>query len=73
MQLARRKREWPRLPLPAERGAITVHDVLAATEGPERDAMIDRWCESVWAAWASQRKAVVALAAEVNPGLKAAR
>jgi len=37
MQLGRRKREWPRVYLPEDRGSMTVADVLAASAGPERD------------------------------------
>jgi hypothetical protein len=28
-----------------------VQHVLAAAEGPSRDALIDSWCASVWEAW----------------------
>lgn len=52
MKLAKRRKEWPRLPLPARRGTIRTADILAAPPGAERDAMIRRWCEDVWAAWA---------------------
>jgi hypothetical protein len=51
MRLAKRRRNWPRLPLPEQRGATRVADVLAAPRGPQRDAMIRRWCEDVWATW----------------------
>lgn len=50
MRLAARRRQWPQVPLPEFRGAITIADVLGASAGPERDAMIDRWCASVWEA-----------------------
>ncbi|MGE0043698.1 MAG: DUF5946 family protein [Vicinamibacterales bacterium] len=51
MEMARSKRPWPRWPLPADRGAMTAVDVLAATAGPARERAIDAWCESVWAAF----------------------
>ena len=60
MQMARHKSAWPVFELPADRGGVTVRDVMKATEGPERDAAIDRWCASVWAAYSPQRDAVVA-------------
>lgn len=63
-ELARRKREWPRLPLPADRGNITVADVLAAQPGPDRDLAIDNWCHSVWTACAANRDAIIALLRE---------
>jgi hypothetical protein len=57
--LARRQPVWPTLPLPAARGAITAQAVLAAPEGPPRDAAIDAWCAAVWAAYSPCRDAVV--------------
>src|SRR5438874_11776589 len=37
MELGRRKREWPRVSVPEDRGSMTVADVLAASAGAERD------------------------------------
>jgi hypothetical protein len=48
MRLAARRKQWPAVQLPEKRGEVTIADVLAASAGPERDAMIDRWCASVW-------------------------
>lgn len=62
MQLARVRRAWPQISLPADRGEITVHHVLAQPSGPERDAAIERWCASVWNACRSCRPFVAALA-----------
>jgi hypothetical protein len=59
MQLSRRKRTWPRFQLPEDRGGYTVVDVMAAPPGLARDEAIDRWCVSVWSAFASSRSAVV--------------
>lgn len=50
MQLASRRREWPKIELPHARGSMTVSDVLAVPAGPERDEAIDAWCRSVWGA-----------------------
>jgi hypothetical protein len=51
MLLARRRKNWPRFDLPASRGDVTASDVMSAPAGPTRDAMIDAWCASVWAAY----------------------
>jgi uncharacterized protein DUF5946 len=51
MLLARRRKNWPRFDLPSARGDITVSDVIRAPAGPARDAIIDRWCASVWRAY----------------------
>jgi hypothetical protein len=63
-KLGRRKREWPKVHLPEDRGSITVSDVLMAPVGAERDMAIDTWCESVWSAFADNRLAVIALLRE---------
>jgi hypothetical protein len=61
--LGDRTHSWPAfdLPLVGRRGSMTVIDVVAAPEGFERDAAIDAWCRSVWAAFASSRPSVEAL------------
>ncbi len=61
MQLAKRRRNWAKPPLPAERGVVGIADVAAALPGKERDAMIRRWCASAWAAWADSRQQIVDL------------
>jgi hypothetical protein len=64
MQLAKRRRDWPRFKLPHQRGTVTVSDVLAAPVGHERDEMIHRWCASVWTAWAESHAQVRVLLQE---------
>src|SRR6266567_5752753 len=61
MELGRRKREWPRMYVPEDRGSMTVADVLAATAGPDRDRAIDNWCRSVWTAFGDNRQTIIAL------------
>ena len=51
IQLSKRRNHWPVLPLPEERGELTVADVVAAMPGDERDALIESWCTSVWNAY----------------------
>ena len=55
MALAKNRNHWPRLPLPDQRGEISVYQVLAAPPGTERDEMIHRWCASVWSAYGDQQ------------------
>jgi hypothetical protein len=50
MRLGGRKRKWPQVSLPQERGSVTAVEVLAAAPGPDRDKAIDDWCRSVWEA-----------------------
>jgi hypothetical protein len=64
MQLARQRRQWPRLEPPSERGAVTVSDVLAAPPGPDRDEMIRNWCVSVWDAWRATQNQIRELVRE---------
>jgi hypothetical protein len=51
MQLAKWPNNWPKLPLPSGHAEIGVQQILAIEPGPARDAMIDRWCASVWKIW----------------------
>ena len=63
MRLARDKHSWPSFPLPPGRGEITARDVMTAPPGSARDDAIDRWCESVWRAFADAHEMVVELLA----------
>jgi hypothetical protein len=53
MLLARRRKSWPKLKVPAECAQLTVGDIVASEPGVERDALIHRWCASVWSTWIS--------------------
>ena len=55
MRLAPLRLPWPVLDLPARHAELTVADVLAAAPGPERDAMIHRWCVAEWQVWSGNR------------------
>ena len=55
MRIARARKEWPRLGPPARPADLTVMDVLSAGTDAERDAMIRRWMEEVWEAWADRQ------------------
>lgn len=61
MMLGQRKREWPAIRLPDQRGRLTPKDVMAVPAGAERDAAIDRWCASVWAEFQSNRDVIIRL------------
>jgi hypothetical protein len=61
MQLAKQRKQWFRPELPHGRGVIGIADVLGEDPGPARDAMIHRWCVSVWEAWAVGRSVIVEL------------
>jgi hypothetical protein len=60
-QMAKNKKTWPSITLPADRGNIHVADVLTAPPGAERDAMIRTWCASVWAAYQNSRETIRAI------------
>lgn len=64
MQMARRRRDWPAVVLPDDRGALTAIDVMQASAGEPRDAAIEAWCASVWKASAGTRAEIVALLAD---------
>ena len=64
MKLGRRKREWPKISFPKDRGSLTVVDVLAAPAGPERDKAINNWCRSVWTSFGGNRHTITELLQE---------
>jgi hypothetical protein len=64
MLLAKRKRVWPVVQLPANRGSMSAIDVLAAEPGMERDRQIEAWCKSVWSAFDGNRQWIVELLAD---------
>jgi hypothetical protein len=66
MDLGRKKREWPGVYLPEDRGSMTVAHVLEACAGPERDVAIDDWCRSVWTAFSDNRQTIIALLREFH-------
>jgi hypothetical protein len=47
--LGARPKAWPVFKLPDDRGDLGPVDVVREAPGPDRDAAIRRWCESVWA------------------------
>lgn len=53
INLGKFKKEWPRLALPKNRGAVTVYHVISVPEGTERDKAIKKWSASVWEAYAN--------------------
>ena len=66
MEMAKNKRQWPKIVLPAKRGEINVSDVLAVSPGQERDNMIRKWCESVWDAYIDNRTTIVNLVEQLK-------
>jgi uncharacterized protein DUF5946 len=61
MALGRRKRTWPSLALPKDRGFVTAVDVIAAEPGPDRDQAVDTWCASVWDSFRESRLTIINL------------
>jgi hypothetical protein len=62
MKMAKNRKDWPKFKLPKDRGEITVEDVLKTDLHRLRDEMIDRWCATVWAAYAASHAQVAKLA-----------
>lgn len=67
MKMAGNKKGWPAIILPAERGNISVSDVLATPPGPQRDEMIYKWCASVWDAYQDNSETIRNIAEAVLP------
>jgi hypothetical protein len=58
MQIAKVRKDWPRLEPPSRPASINVMDILQAPDGGERDAMIREWMAAVWESWAGRRQLV---------------
>ena len=63
-KLGQKKREWPNIHLPDDRGNITAIDVMANPEGQIRDQAIEEWCRSVWSAFSPNRQMIIELIQE---------
>ena len=61
MRLAGRPKTWPRLPLPQQRGSVSVADVLGAAPGAARNAAIHTWSAAVWDAFRHLQPQIAAL------------
>ena len=64
VKLAANCKMWPTFELPASRGNITVYDVMEKPPGEERDAMIEKWCASVWRAYRDSHEKVIELVSQ---------
>jgi hypothetical protein len=63
MQLAKRRKDWPRLIPPKAAAKIGVGDVVKTAAGAERDAMIYAWAAAVWESWRERRAEIMELVA----------
>lgn len=61
VQMAKKRKTWPALELPENRGEITIKDVIDIEPGKERKKMIRQWCNSVWQAYSQSHDIVAAL------------
>jgi Family of unknown function (DUF5946) len=57
--VANRRPPWPRFALQADRGPMTVRDVVAETPGDRRDRAIETWATSTWQACRHQVRDVL--------------
>jgi hypothetical protein len=56
MQIARVRKDWPRLEPPTRPAGITVRDVLEAGSDAEKDRIIHEWMAAVWESWADRQE-----------------
>ena len=61
--VANRRPTWPALELPADRGPMSVRDVVAEPPGEGRDRAIEAWAASVWRSCSDLRDALAAFLA----------
>lgn len=58
MILGRHQKSWPTFPIPKEQSTIMIFDVLKEKPGTTEDAMIKKWCESMWDEWVESQSAI---------------
>jgi len=59
MKIAKNKPNiWPKVLLPDQKVAIQIQDVLNMKSGTEKDAMIRKWCESVWQSFSESQQVI---------------
>ena len=51
-----RRRDWPRLEPPKDRGELTVMDILLAATDAEKEEALMRWTAAVWEAWEDRHR-----------------
>jgi hypothetical protein len=51
-------REWPHFKPPADRGALTIGDVLPATEPAQHGESVRAWASEVWRTWSAHHAAI---------------
>jgi hypothetical protein len=56
MQIAKIRKDWPRLETPGQPAKLTIADVLMVDVGVQRDEMILRWMAAVWEIWADRHE-----------------
>ena len=55
MQIARVRKDWPRLEPPDRPACLTVMEVINVPDGPDIDAMIRQWMAAVWESWSDRQ------------------
>lgn len=58
MTLSKTKDHLPEISIPEFKGKITIDEVLDTPEGPTRDDMVKKWCESVWEAYKKEQNSI---------------
>ncbi|HOI58099.1 MAG TPA: DUF5946 family protein [Methanoculleus sp.] len=51
-----RRRDWPRLEPPKDRGELTVMDILLAATDAKKEEALMRWTAAVWEAWEDRHR-----------------
>lgn len=58
LAITAKKRHYPWLAPPPDRGAVTVKNVLVAQNPSEHLGAVERWAQSAWQAWAEHHATV---------------
>ncbi len=58
MQLAKQRRDWPRMTPPVQPAPFSVTQVLSLDSDEARDKAIHHWCELTWHAWKESQQQI---------------
>lgn len=69
MELAKGKKQWPKIIFPQSRGALTAQTVMKSSPGKERDDTIKKWCQCVWDSWKENKPQIIKYLSQEKIGL----
>lgn len=61
MEMSKKSKQFPKITLPENRGAINISDIIKIDKPEEKDQAIHKWCTSIWESFSSHHKEIIEL------------